>query len=81
MAFNAEPGLAIILTLSLLLLAFGTIVPSHAALAASAITINASSKHQTIDGFGFSDAFGPASTLQTSPASQQKQMLDLLFNT
>jgi glucuronoarabinoxylan endo-1,4-beta-xylanase len=76
-----KAGLAIILTLSLLLLAFGTIIPSHAASAASTITINGSAKHQTIDGFGFSDAFGPASTLQTSPASQQKQMLDLLFNT
>ena len=34
-----------------------------------------------MDGFGFSDAFGPASTLQMAPASQQKQILNLLFNT
>jgi glucuronoarabinoxylan endo-1,4-beta-xylanase len=75
-----KAGFSIILTLALLVLAFGTIIPSHAAYAASTVTINGSSHHQKMDGFGFSDAFGPAGTLQTSPASQQKQILDLFYS-
>ncbi len=75
-----KAGVSIILTLSLLLLAFGTIIPSYAASAASTITINGASKHQTMDGFGFSDAFGPAATLKTSSASEQQQILNLLYS-
>jgi glucuronoarabinoxylan endo-1,4-beta-xylanase len=75
-----KTGLSIILTLSLLVLASGALVSSHVSAASPTITINGASKHQTIDGFGFSDAFGPASTLQTSPASQQKQILNLLYS-
>jgi len=51
------------------------------AYAASAITINGGTSYQTMDGFGFSNAFGPAQTLENlSSSSEQKQILDLLFN-
>ncbi|TVY82927.1 Endo-1,6-beta-D-glucanase BGN16.3 [Lachnellula suecica] len=47
----------------------------------SSITVDLSTRYQTIDGFGFSGYFGPASTIEGLPAAQQKQTLDLLFNT
>ncbi|MBA2392811.1 MAG: cellulose-binding protein, partial [Ktedonobacteraceae bacterium] len=53
---------------------------THSAHAASSITINGATKYQTMDGFGFSDAFGPASTLQSSSATEQQQILDLLYS-
>jgi len=55
--------------------------PSHTAHAASSVLIDGSTKLQTMDGFGFSNAFGPASTLQNSPISEQQQILNLFFNT
>ncbi|HVU68979.1 MAG TPA: cellulose binding domain-containing protein [Ktedonobacteraceae bacterium] len=51
------------------------------AYAASAVTINGATSYQTMDGFGFSNAFGPAQTLEgLSSSSEQKQILDLLFS-
>ncbi|KUJ08380.1 glycoside hydrolase [Mollisia scopiformis] len=46
----------------------------------NAITVDLSTRYQKMDGFGFSQYFGTASTIQTLPADQQKQTLDLLFN-
>ncbi|WP_069805227.1 cellulose binding domain-containing protein [Thermogemmatispora onikobensis] len=54
---------------------------THTAYAASAITVNGATRYQTIDGFGFSGAFGPAQELEQSPSSTQRQILDLLFST
>lgn len=46
------------------------------------ITIDGAEHHQIIDGFGISGAFGPANQLRTlSSTSDQKRILDLLFNT
>lgn len=47
----------------------------------SAITVNLATTYQTIDGFGFSQAFGRAREFQAVNSSAQKQGLDLLFNT
>ena len=47
----------------------------------SSIAINGAIRYQTIDGFGISEAFGPAHQLRTlSSISDQKRILDLLFN-
>lgn len=48
---------------------------------ATAITINISKKYQTMDGFGFSEAFQRANVIVNLPAKQQREALDLLFNT
>jgi O-glycosyl hydrolase len=57
------------------------LVPSQLAYAASTATINGATKYQTIDGFGFSEAFGRASSMSSvSSATVKQQMLDLLFS-
>ncbi|GCF10235.1 cellulose binding domain-containing protein [Dictyobacter arantiisoli] len=48
--------------------------------AASAVTINGATTYQTMDGFGFSEAFGQAGSLQNLSSSEQKQILDLLYS-
>jgi O-glycosyl hydrolase len=60
-----------------------TIIGSLVALAAgqTAITVAVGTKYQTIDGFGFSQAFGRASQFQAAAATTQKQALDYLFST
>ena len=45
------------------------------------ITIDTTKAYQTVDGFGFSEAFSFVTGLYQLPAAQQKQGLDLLFNT
>jgi glucosylceramidase len=50
------------------------------AYAASAATINGSSVSQPIDGFGFSEAFGRTGAIRAMSASNQQQVLDLLFS-
>ncbi|OHE99478.1 cellulosome enzyme [Colletotrichum orchidophilum] len=49
-------------------------------LALGQVTVDATSKLQRIDGFGFSQAFGRAKEFQNAPAALQKQALDLLFS-
>ncbi|KAF8169272.1 glycoside hydrolase [Mycena galopus ATCC 62051] len=49
--------------------------------AQTTVTVEAATTFQTMDGFGFSEAFGHASDLFNYPAAEQKQVLDLLFNT
>lgn len=52
-----------------------------AAIAQTAITVDLGTTHQTIDGFGFSQAFGRAREFQKVNSTAQKQGLDLLFDT
>ncbi|HET8842448.1 MAG TPA: cellulose binding domain-containing protein, partial [Ktedonobacteraceae bacterium] len=72
-------ALALILCL-LGIITSGALVFRQSAYAASAVTIDGSVKFQTIDGFGFSEAFGRAASMQSAPAAVQQQMLDLLFS-
>lgn len=44
------------------------------------VTVNVNTTFQTMDGFGFSQAFGRANDVKNSPAAQAKATLDLLFN-
>ena len=44
-------------------------------------TVSLNKTYQTMDGFGFSQAFGRASDLYNLPSTQRKYALDLLFNT
>ncbi len=46
-----------------------------------AITIHGTTKYQTIDGFGISEAFGQANLLRQLPLTVQRQVLDDLFST
>ncbi len=81
--FSSSPRkVAVSLSAILLLIVttFGLFVSTRSAHAASSITINGATKYQVMDGFGFSDAFGPAATLETSSASEQQQILDLLYS-
>lgn len=47
----------------------------------AAVTIDANSQLQRIDGFGFSQAFGRAKEFQNAASGLQKQALDYLFST
>src|SRR5579883_2354720 len=58
---------------------WGLIFPQQTAHAASAVTVNGATQFQTIDGFGASEAFGQASSLESSSAASQ--VLNLLFST
>src|SRR5579875_2444374 len=86
MSFKQPAGRAGTILVSALLLAVlaASVVlsfPAHTAYAASTISVNGATRYQTIDGFGFSGAFGPAQELEQSPSSMQRQILDLLFST
>ncbi|WP_155057980.1 cellulose binding domain-containing protein [Streptomyces blattellae] len=48
--------------------------------AASSATVNGSTSYQTIDGFGFSSAFGRADLISSLPAADQQTVLDLLYS-
>ncbi|PVH71378.1 carbohydrate-binding module family 1 protein [Cadophora sp. DSE1049] len=54
---------------------------ASSAIAQTAITINPGTTYQSIDGFGFSQAFGRAVELQSATTSTRKTALDLLFST
>ena len=61
-------------------------IPALVALAATAagqtaITVDIATKYQTIDGFGFSQAFGRASEFEAANATTAKTALDYLFST
>jgi O-glycosyl hydrolase len=49
--------------------------------AQTSLTVNVGTKYQTIEGFGFSQAFGRANEYHWVSESLQRQALDLLFNT
>ncbi|KAI1842582.1 hypothetical protein JX265_012574 [Neoarthrinium moseri] len=61
------------------LIAFASLVACGGA--QTAITIDASTSYQTIDGFGFSQAFGRANEFKNAPSATQKKALDYLFST
>jgi len=46
----------------------------------AAINVNVGTTYQTMDGFGFSQAFGRANDLYNLPATQRTHALDLLFS-
>jgi len=71
------PALLGIIVFSGVLTVFFSRQPAYAA---SAVTINGGTTYQTMDGFGFSEAFGQASSLQSEASGPQKQVLDLLLN-
>lgn len=48
---------------------------------APGITIDGTTKYQTIDGFGISEAFGEAGLLRSLPPTVQQQIFDDLFST
>jgi O-glycosyl hydrolase len=48
---------------------------------ANTITVDATQQYQTMDGFGFSQAFGRANDLYNLPSTQRTHALDLLFST
>ena len=61
---------------------FGTISPTPTVIQTGpSITIDGTTKYQTIDGFGISEAFGEAGILRSLPATAQQQILDDLFST
>lgn len=47
----------------------------------AAATVTVGTKYQTIEGFGFSEAFGSASSIQSTSSSNQKKIFDYLFST
>ncbi|PQE09284.1 glycoside hydrolase family 30 protein [Rutstroemia sp. NJR-2017a BVV2] len=47
---------------------------------ATTVTVNLGETHQTMDGFGFSEAFGRAANLYNLPSAQRSHALDLLFS-
>ncbi|KAF7713389.1 Endo-1,4-beta-xylanase [Penicillium ucsense] len=51
------------------------------ALAQSTVTLNPSTTYQTIDGFGFSEAFGFGNGVANAPSAQQTQALKYMFST
>jgi O-glycosyl hydrolase len=61
--------------------AFAVAYQATPALAADSATINGSSTFQTIDGFGFAEAFGEAASVMNAPSAEQQQALNLLMST
>ncbi|EPE30224.1 (Trans)glycosidase [Glarea lozoyensis ATCC 20868] len=45
------------------------------------VTVDLTKRYQTMDGFGISEAFQRANVIVNLPAKQQREILDLLFNT
>jgi O-glycosyl hydrolase len=51
------------------------------AVAKVTITVDTTTTYQTIDGFGFSEAFGFGKAVQNAPSAQQTQALNYMFST
>jgi O-glycosyl hydrolase len=69
-------------TLSTVLLIYHTApVASLVPRAGTTVTVNVGTTYQTIDGFGFSEAFGHANNIKSLTGTAQKTCLDLLFST
>ncbi|HEX6483973.1 MAG TPA: glycoside hydrolase [Ktedonobacteraceae bacterium] len=80
-SFTRKTGVIALILLMLCVSALSTLLPGRKAYAASVVTINGSTQYQSMDGFGFSEAFGEAQALENlSSSSQRQQILDLLFN-
>src|SRR5579875_1460115 len=74
-----KAGALLVAVLMVVAATWGLVFPLQTAHAASAVSINGSTQYQTIDGFGASEAFGEASSMESSSAASQ--MLNLLFST
>jgi len=61
--------------------AFAVAYQAPPALAADSATISGSTTHQTINGFGFAEAFGEAASVMNAPSAEQQQALNLLMST
>ena len=61
--------------------ALALVKPAPAAPRASAVTVNDRVSYQRIAGFGASEAFGQAETLQNAPPALQEKALSLLYST
>jgi glucuronoarabinoxylan endo-1,4-beta-xylanase len=72
-------GLSLLACL-LVFLACNAFVCAGTAGTASSVTIDGATRYQTMDGFGFSEAFGRAASMHNASAAAQEQMLDLLFS-
>ena len=55
--------------------------PNFLSARATSVTVNLAQTYQTMDGFGFSQAFGRANDLYNLPSAQRTKALDLLFST
>jgi len=76
------PAAALALTVPLALA--GAVTATAATTATSAaptVAVNGGTTYQRITGFGASEAFGQAETLQNQPAAVQQQVLNLLYST
>ncbi|KKA29858.1 hypothetical protein TD95_000415 [Thielaviopsis punctulata] len=60
---------------------FLALVAAHMAAAATTVSVSPSVKHQNIDGFGMSQAFGRATQFKALSEGPRKQGLDYLFST
>src|ERR1700737_4399506 len=76
-----KAGAPLLAVCLLSLLMYGSFAFARPVYAESLVSIDGATRYQSIDGFGFSEAFGRANSMASlaSPALQQ-QMLDLLFN-
>ncbi|KAG4416103.1 hypothetical protein IFR04_010746 [Cadophora malorum] len=54
---------------------------THLQKRAVTLTVDVSKTYQTIDGFGFSEAFQRANQIVNLPAAKQRMVLDVFFNT
>jgi glucuronoarabinoxylan endo-1,4-beta-xylanase len=76
-----KAGLLAVIVLVLFIFEYSVFIPRQKTYAASAVVVNGATTYQQMDGFGFSDAFGPALTLENLPSSsEQKSILNLLFS-
>lgn len=74
-----KTGLSLLACL-LVFLAYSSFIPAPTASATSVVTINGAHRFQSIDGFGFAEAFGRSGSMEQAPSEAQQQMLNLLFN-
>jgi O-glycosyl hydrolase len=74
------PAAALALTVPLALAGTASATAATTA-AAPTVTVNGAATYQRITGFGASEAFGQAETLQNQPAAVQQQVLNLLYGT
>lgn len=78
---RVEPLTSEAVTMTIFSIAFTVVVLVVVAAAQTTITVDANTKYQTIDGFGFSQAFGRAKEFRNAASTLQKQALDYLFST
>src|ERR1700691_4361957 len=74
------PAAALVIALPLAVGATAGAAQAGQAAAAPTVTVNGNTTYQRIAGFGASEAFGQAQTLQNAPAALQRQVLNLLYS-